>query len=158
MPNPCGDTTTQSATSYILASRCVGQYSQHDLLAAILMATLNTPITIENATLNVNLDAANNEVAIYGSPDSGTTRVILNTRTDGVLRVSSTIDEYQSSDIDESADPKYYGFLRADGHWYIIQNNSAAGTFRYVSGATDYIISWTGRAGLTYGYFDSITL
>lgn len=64
--------------------------------------------------------------------------------------------EFVVHDLDEASDPKYYGFVGKDDHWYIIEYTEASGTFRYASrknnGNTDYPDAWTGRAGLTYGY------
>jgi len=31
--------------------------------------------------------------------------------------------------------------------------NSEAGTARYIKGDSDYATNWTGRAGLSYGYY-----
>lgn len=61
--------------------------------------------------------------------------------------------KYKISDIDDAADPKYYGFITADGHWYILEENTAAKTYRYAAGTSEYTTAWTGRAGLTYYYY-----
>jgi hypothetical protein len=58
---------------------------------------------------------------------------------------------YKISDIDETG---YYGYLREGGAWYIMQG--IAGTYRYARGNTDYATAWSGRAGLTYDYFNLI--
>ncbi len=63
---------------------------------------------------------------------------------------------YQTSDIDNLSNPKYVGYLAANGVWYIQQEDTTSGTFRYVAGASSYAINWTNRASLTYGYFDAI--
>ena len=63
---------------------------------------------------------------------------------------------FQPSDIDTAADTKYYGYLAADGSWYIMQEITTAGTFRYIRGSSAYITSWTGRAGLTYVYYSAM--
>lgn len=69
------------------------------------------------------------------------------------------LGQYQVSDTDEAAaSPQYYGFLGKEGHWYIMKVINTAGvkTYRYIQGHSDYDTNWTGRAGLTYGYFDEI--
>ncbi len=69
------------------------------------------------------------------------------------------LGQYQISDTDESASsPQYYGFLGKEGHWYIMKMINTAGvkTFRYIQGHSGYAAAWTGRAALTYGYFDEI--
>ena len=60
---------------------------------------------------------------------------------------------YQPSDIDDTSTPKYYGFVKANGAWYIMRESS--GAYRYTVGSklTSYSTSWSGRSGLTYSYF-----
>jgi hypothetical protein len=66
------------------------------------------------------------------------------------------IIEHVPCDEDESGDPKYYGLISHLGTWVIIQHNETNGTFRYAVGKTAYTTNWTGRAGLTYGYFNDV--
>ncbi|KKK64300.1 hypothetical protein LCGC14_2985600, partial [marine sediment metagenome] len=39
------------------------------------------------------------------------------------------------------------------GKWYIVEDNLADGTHRYVKGSSDYTTNWTNKTNLTYGYF-----
>jgi hypothetical protein len=73
-----------------------------------------------------------------------------NVEIDGVI---TTAGQYKLSDLDGTGDPAYYGYLDSDGGWYIMELNSALGTARYIKGDLDYATNWTGRAGLTYGYY-----
>lgn len=63
---------------------------------------------------------------------------------------------YQPCDIDEAGTPKYYGFAKNNGSWYIMRESS--GAYRYSKGAPQfnggglYIDAWTDRANLTYDY------
>lgn len=66
------------------------------------------------------------------------------------------LDYYKISDIDESGDPAYYGYLDMNGNWYIMEYSSSAGTCRYFKGTSAYTTNWTGRADLGYGYFDAV--
>jgi hypothetical protein len=63
---------------------------------------------------------------------------------------------YKASDIDDANDTKYYGFLAANGDWYIMREDSLAKTFRFVRNRGGYPDAWTGRAGLSYDYFDVV--
>jgi len=72
-----------------------------------------------------------------------------------VEAVRASLADYKVSDVDEAGNPKYYGFIRADGGWYVMQNTGGT-TFRYAAGGSGYAAAWTGRAALSYGYFDSI--
>ena len=66
------------------------------------------------------------------------------------------VSSYQPSDIDSTSDPKYYGFLAADGSWYIMEENTAEGTYRYVRGTSGYAAAWTARATNTYVLFSAL--
>jgi hypothetical protein len=63
---------------------------------------------------------------------------------------------FNVSDTDDAGDTKYYGFLRANGNWYIMREVTSAKTFRYCQGESGYTTAWTGRAGLTFDYFDVV--
>ncbi|MEN8252779.1 MAG: hypothetical protein ABFQ62_00160 [Patescibacteria group bacterium] len=64
-------------------------------------------------------------------------------------------DGYTISEIDDASSPSYYGFIHKDGAWYIAKESSA-GAYRYIAGSSDFSTSWTGRAGLSYDYFDTV--
>lgn len=68
---------------------------------------------------------------------------------------------YQPSDIDDGGSTKYYGFLKADGRWYIMRESS--GAYRYAKGVPDpdnggglYTDAWTARASLSYDYYSVV--
>lgn len=71
-----------------------------------------------------------------------------------VQQVNSLLDKYQPADSDEAGETKYYGFLDVDGAWYIFRDTGT--TYRYVKGDSDYATNWTGRAALTYDYYNVI--
>ncbi len=60
---------------------------------------------------------------------------------------------YQITDVDSAGATKYYGYTDRDENWYIMEEATSAGTYRYARGTGSYATNWTGRAGLTYGYF-----
>ena len=64
-------------------------------------------------------------------------------------------DGYEISEVDDSGTISYYGFVHKTGAWYITKED-ATGGYRYTKGATGFSTGWTGRAGLTYDYFDAI--
>ena len=70
--------------------------------------------------------------------------------------LADPLSAYRVSDVDSYSDPKFYGFLSADGAWYILKENSTANTYRYAAGKEDYAAAWTDRVNLAYGYFDAI--
>lgn len=63
-------------------------------------------------------------------------------------------DGYKISQLDDSS-PAFYGFVRKDGAWFIMKEDSS-GNYRYTKGATTFSTNWTNRASLTYDYFDVI--
>lgn len=72
--------------------------------------------------------------------------------------VVTTFDNYHVSDIDDAGTVKYYGFVDADGNWYIMKEDTSVSpkTYRYASGGVDYTTNFTDRASLSYSYFNSI--
>jgi len=65
----------------------------------------------------------------------------------------NVVADYKVADIDETSNPRYYGYTARGGVWYIIKEDTTVGSFRYCSGKIDYATNWTGRAALTYVYF-----
>lgn len=60
---------------------------------------------------------------------------------------------YVVADLDEAGDPKYYGFVNAQGVWYILAV-AAAGSFKYYRDSSiSYATGWAARATPTYNYF-----
>lgn len=64
-------------------------------------------------------------------------------------------DGYEISEVDDSGATSYYGFVHKTGAWYITKED-ASGGYRYAKGPSAFSTSWTGRAGLTYDYFDAV--
>lgn len=65
-------------------------------------------------------------------------------------------DQYYPSDEDVAGDIQYFGYLNAEGEWYIQEYNVSAGTFRYATGTEDYSTNWTNRVALTYKLFNRV--
>ena len=63
---------------------------------------------------------------------------------------------YEISDMDESGDTKYYGYLAHSGAWIIMAWDTTENTFRYASGKDGYAAAWTARASQDYGYYSQI--
>lgn len=81
---------------------------------------------------------------------SGTTESLFS----GSVTTNDPLAPYKISDLDEAGATKYYGNLDDAGNWYILQLTSTAA--RYAKGTSAYTTAWTGRAGLTYDYFDAV--
>jgi hypothetical protein len=65
----------------------------------------------------------------------------------------SISEKYQVSDIDESGDTKYYGFVDKSESWYIMEWDTSTNTFRYIKGSGNYATNWSDRSSLTYDYY-----
>ena len=63
-------------------------------------------------------------------------------------------DEYMPSDIESGGATEYFGFIDADGRWYIMKKTSTA--IRYTAGGASYSTNWTNRAALSYDYWDAV--
>jgi hypothetical protein len=93
-------------------------------------------------------------VRIIGHNKDGTLNEQLQAQveTDGSLR-TDLLARYRCADLDESGDPKYYGFIDTDGAWYILRYNVASGQIRYAKGASGYTIAWANASGQSYDYY-----
>lgn len=81
----------------------------------------------------------------------------------GVTHVGDPLAGFQPNDQDTSSNPRYFGFSKANGSWYIMEENTSNGTFRYATGSPLpnqggglYTDAWTNRANLTYDYFHEV--
>jgi hypothetical protein len=63
--------------------------------------------------------------------------------------LQASLSDYKITDIDDAG---YYGYMKADGSWYIMSGIS--GAYRYIKGNEDYTTAWSGRVGLDYEYFN----
>lgn len=52
--------------------------------------------------------------------------------------------------VDDTSDPKYYGFASVSGSWMIMRQTESIGAFQYCFGKRDFLTHWGNRAGLTY--------
>ena len=69
--------------------------------------------------------------------------------------ISNSLTNYKISDVDDSTNLEYFGFLEKDSGWYILKISGST-EFRYVKGTTGYTTAWTGRAGQSYQYYDEV--
>ena len=72
------------------------------------------------------------------------------------LLTRAFVSGYNISEVDDAANPKYYGFLGFSGRWYIMKEDTTTKTYRYAAGTSNYPTAWTNRASLTYDYFDQV--
>ena len=63
------------------------------------------------------------------------------------------LQDYFMDDFDVSSDPKYVGFQKKDGAYYITRYNIASPAVDYTAGASGYSAAWTNRAGESYTDF-----
>ena len=64
---------------------------------------------------------------------------------------------YYIHEADESSDPRYYGYVDHRGAWIIMEQTVATGVHRYANGKQDFPTNWTGKAGLSYDYYNNLT-
>jgi len=78
---------------------------------------------------------------------------------------SNILDQYQKADSDEASAVKYYGYVKKNGDWLILRNDTANNTFRYAKSddlwrkeesQKGYSDAWTNREKLQYFYFYEI--
>ena len=71
------------------------------------------------------------------------------------------IDAYALNDFLDG-DPLYLGKVKSDGTWLVQKYSATSGEMRYANlsnnaGVTTYASAWSGKAGLTYGLFQTLT-
>lgn len=64
------------------------------------------------------------------------------------------VASYRISDMDDTGDPRYFGYVDRNENWMITRMTDT--TVRYVKGSGDYVTNWNGRALLSYDYFFNI--
>ena len=76
---------------------------------------------------------------------------------DGTIVDVLAIEGYAPANLDNSS-PAYYGFVNADGAWYIQRATTSGNitTYEFVSGSSDYATNWGNRASLTYDLYNAI--
>lgn len=66
--------------------------------------------------------------------------------------------QFVLNDVDNAGFPAYFGYIDADGRWYI-EKRMSDGTRRYsmsyVSPRGQYSSSWNNRVNLVYTYWDT---
>lgn len=72
----------------------------------------------------------------------------------------STFDvtQFILSDVDNAAFPYYFGYIDAEGRWYIEKQNadgSRRHTMSIISPSGRYSDNWNSRAALVYSYWDT---
>ena len=75
------------------------------------------------------------------------------------------LKQYQATDVDDAGTIKYYGFVKTNGDWLIMKEDTTAKTYRYAVGdklwkrtkeEKGYKVAWTNRASLIYFYLYEI--
>jgi len=64
-------------------------------------------------------------------------------------------DGYRITEYDDSI-IAYYGFTHKDGSWFIMQEDTDTGSFRYVRGDSNFTNGWAGREDFKYDYFINV--
>lgn len=64
-----------------------------------------------------------------------------------------SIEGYKISEIDDTSDITYYGFVNKDGAWFIMKENLEANTYRYTRGDSGFSLNWQIRGDLKYDYY-----
>lgn len=63
-------------------------------------------------------------------------------------------DGYNICEVDDNDSIiTFYGFTNKDGAWFIMKEDTNAGSFRYAQGSSNFPVNWGNRENLTYGYF-----
>lgn len=77
----------------------------------------------------------------------------------GVERSVVTADnlsDFKASDIDDTSNPSFYGFLNKGGSYYILRMDSSANTFRYFRDSSNYEGGWVDRKNKSYQIYSIV--
>lgn len=69
------------------------------------------------------------------------------------------LDSYSPSDVDDAADPQYFGFTTISGDWYVLRISGSSYQYAfpsYNSGYTEYAAAWANRVTLEYKEYSDI--
>ena len=133
---------------------------------AVLKTEIQNEITISNPVREVMIS---NPVSIVSIKDfkkmlekldliSMQLRAMGTTGSNAAQVPTDPLITYKEINLDVEGMPIYLGYIRSDGAWYIKRINTDDNTTMYVSGKTDYLTAWSGRAGLVYIDFNQLTL
>ena len=64
---------------------------------------------------------------------------------------------YKISRTDDDSAIEYYGYVSAEGTWYIMKIDTTNKIYTYVNGNTDFLTSWGDRTNLTYDEYNNLT-
>ena len=82
-----------------------------------------------------------------------------------INKETDILKQYQATDVDDAGTIKYHGFVKINGDWLIMKEDTTAKTYRYAVGdklwkrteeEKGYKVAWTNRASLTYFYLYEI--
>lgn len=67
---------------------------------------------------------------------------------------------YKVANVDDDGSPNYYGYVAANGDWYIMKETLSPGanTYRYSVGVNNFPSNWSGRAVLEYSYIYEVNI
>ena len=95
------------------------------------------------------------------SPLSGYVKVSVDGHTKEatiVVPFQAPVVNFQIADIDDTPPLSYYGYLDAQGGWYIMQDDTSitVEAIRFARGTSEYTSNWGSREVLNYGYYDGV--
>lgn len=64
-------------------------------------------------------------------------------------------DQYKISEVDYGAE-SYYGFIDENDNWFVMKEDTNAGTYRYSKGENNFFVNWNNRKNLKYDYYNRV--
>ncbi len=64
-------------------------------------------------------------------------------------------DGYRICEVDDNI-TSYFGFVNKDGAWFIMQEDTDSGSFRYTRGDFNFARGWERRERLSYNYYNEV--
>lgn len=93
---------------------------------------------------------------VFGQSEEPTTTSIIDSTGEAVDPAKHhPTDSYKISEVDYGINT-YYGFIDENDGWFIMEQDTNAGTYRYIKGNANFPDNWKNRENLTYDYYNKI--
>ena len=152
-PTVFASDVSPSTTEPVLEGEVIGTQISDDNRRLFLKLVGSTSLSMLFMVL---IGKGSAKAAFFGSmPGPGTVAIKDSTGVAIDPAEKQPTDGYTITEVDDAGTTSYYGFLHKNGAWYITKEDSS-GSYRYAKGASLFATNWTGRALLSYDYFDNV--
>jgi hypothetical protein len=125
------------------------------------MRTKYTSQNIDNMSFDEDFEVRTVELLGYDPVSDALRRVAVSADGNIITIGDDPLFPFKITDLDDDETTtgfNYYGYVKSSGAWYIMREDLDNKAYRYITGASNYTTSWTGRVGLSYDYLYNVTI